>query len=845
MDQSVVIIIIASTVVIFSFAFALSTIRKRLQRFDEPNGIENGALLEIKVPKFNEQGPTAAGIMFSALHGLLEKQDENAHISFEIAADALGIKFYTYVPKQFEKFVKSQIYAQYPDAEIFTVEDYALDLNLAEDSVAVSELVLTKPYYFPIKTFPDFDVDPLAAITSAVDDRSGKQKAWLQLLVNPLDDTWQKAGYEYVAAVKAGEEVVSRENEFIAILKSIFMEIITVILQLPINLLTGSVSDPSASGGGDTGEKKQKQLTSGEETAIQNIQKKMSLLGFEACVRVVGVGETEEDAFRQVGAITSAMKQFSAANLNSLSTQNVTDETKGLEDYRSRVLYTQESLPLKMILDTEELASLFHLPNSSVATPNIAWTKARKVEYPLELPIDVSPVIGVTSFRAEELKFGIKRNDRRRHMYVVGKTGTGKSTLLESMAINDIYSGEGLAYIDPHGDSIDLILNHIPDSRVDDVVLFDPSDLEHPLAMNFLELDDPDQKGLVASGLIEIFRKRFEFSWGPRLEHILRHCILSLLEIPGSTMLGITRILQDRTYRRYIVHLLEDPVMIDFWQNEFPQLEESRAGAEVIAPILNRLGQFLASPVVRNVVSNARSTVRLDDIMNEKKILLVNLSKGKIGEDNMAILGSVLVSRLQFAAMRRVAIPEEQRQDFFLYVDEFQNFVSSSFASILSEARKYRLCLIMAHQYIGQLEQAGLANSSEVLDAVFGNVGSVVSFTVGQNDGEKLSKEFSEVFDVSDFVSLEKYNIYLKLMIDLTQSRPFSAKTLPIDVNLAADNKQKVIELSRQKYGVSRELVERRIAGWNKKVFAPGMDDEIVKRLREERFRSAKNAFKA
>ncbi len=825
-------------IVILSFALALRALRQRLQSSDTVEGIEDGVLLEIKVPKFNEQGPVAAGIMFSALHGLMEKETQSVHVSFEIAADATGVKFYTYVPRYFEKFVKSQIYAQYPEAEIFEADDYSRALSIPGDALAAAELAISKPYFFPIKTFPDFEVDPLAAITSAVEDRANNQKAWMQLLIRPIDDTWQKIGYEYVSAVKTGTEFnASEDNEFVAILKQLGKEFVAILASIPISLLTGRVAD--SAGADKKGEAKKKEivLTAGEETAIKSIENKLAKLGFETCIRILGVGQTQDEAERQVGALVSAMKQFSAANLNSFVRMDVSDTFQALDTYQQRVLTLSKDRPL--IMDTEELASLFHLPNVSVATPNIAWTKAKKVEYPLELPIDVEPLLGVTSFRNEQIRFGIKPNDRRRHMYIIGKTGTGKSTLMQRMAISDIYQGNGLGFIDPHGDSIDLILEHIPDDRMDDVILFDPSDLHHPLAINMLELFDPEQKGLVASGLIEVFKKRFEFSWGPRLEHLLRHLILSLLEVPGSTMLGINRMLTDLTYRRYIVHLLEDPVMIDFWNNEYPQLEDSRQGAEAIAPIQNRIGQFLASPIIRNLVSNAKSTVKFDDIMNEGKVLLVNLSKGKIGDDNSNILGSLIVSRLQFAAMSRVVVPEDQRRDFFLYVDEFQNFVTSSFATILSEARKYRLSVILAHQYIGQLEQAGLTNPAEVREAIFGNVGSMVSFTIGQSDAEVLAKEFAGVFDESDFVTLEKYNMYLKLMIDLTQSRPFSAKSEAISANLKTENKERVVELSRSKYGVSRELVERRIHEWSTKVFAPGMDDDIVNRLREERQKQA------
>jgi hypothetical protein len=563
---------------------------------------------------------------------------------------------------------------------------------------------------------------------------------------------------------------------------------------------------------------------------IESIKKKLSLLGFEVCMRIIAVSDTEENALHEVSSFVASFKQFSSGELNSFVRSGfVKDSETLLKSYKSRVQPAEESS--LYVLNTEELASIYHLPNVSVATPNIDYILSKKSEPPLDLPVDAEMKFAKTTFRNNQVEFGVRGPDRRRHMYVLGKTGTGKSTLLRNMIIQDIRNGEGLAVIDPHGDLFGYILDYIPQERIDDVVIFDPSDLNYPVAMNMFELFDPDQKGLVASGMVDVFRKRFEFSWGPRMEHLLRNTILTFLEIPNSTLLGVTRILVDRPYRRYIVNLVQDPILKEFWNNEFENMmSNDRMSAEAVGPIQNRLGPFLATPTIRNLVGQARGTIDLPRIMNEGKIFLVNLGKGGIGEDNSAILGSFLVSRLWFAALTRSNIPEENRKDFHVYVDEFQNFATSSFASILSESRKYRMNLVMAHQYIAQLAAGG---DSTVRDAVFGNVGTMMNYVTGQEDAEILAKEYEPVFEANDIINLGKYQLYMKIMVGSQQSRPFSAVALP-PIQDANGLREEVIARSRARYAKPRNLVEQAITDWAKRTFAPGMDDDVVAREREE-----------
>ena len=411
-----------------------------------------------------------------------------------------------------------------------------------------------------------------------------------------------------------------------------------------------------------------------------------------------------------------------------------------------------------------------------------------------------------TNFRNTKKKFGIKLDDRRRHMYVIGKTGMGKTAMLKNMAIQDILNGRGIAFIDPHGEAAEELLYFVPKNRADDVVLFNPADLEYPIGFNIMEVTDPERRHLIAEGLMGVFKKIWPDVWSARMEYILHNCILALLEYPNSTLLGINRILADADYRREVVARITDPVVKSFWLQEFARYTQ-RYEVEASAAIQNKVGQFISNPLVRNIVGQIKSSVDIREVMDQRKILIVDLSKGKIGEDSSALLGNLVITKLYLAAMSRVDIPEEERKDFFLYVDEFQNFATESFANILSEARKYRLDLILSHQYIAQMEET-------VRDAVFGNIGTLVSFRVGAEDAEYLEKEFAPTFTAQDLINLPKYNIYLKLMIDGIAGQPFSATTLPPMERPAECFKDKIIESSRMKYGVPRSQVEDAIVQW-------------------------------
>lgn len=417
-------------------------------------------------------------------------------------------------------------------------------------------------------------------------------------------------------------------------------------------------------------------------------------------------------------------------------------------------------------------------------------------------------VFGETTFRNLRRKFGVKTDDRRRHVYFIGKTGMGKSTVLENMIIADIRAGRGVAVVDPHGDLAEKVINYIPPSRVNDVIYFNPADIDYPIAFNVVEQVEPHLRHLVASGLVGVFQKLWADSWGPRLEYILRNTILAILDYPGSTLLGVTRMLSDKKFRKRVVDKIQDPVVKAFWLNEFSGYADKFA-SEAVSPIQNKVGQFLSSSLIRNIVGQVKSSINLREVMDQGKILILNLSKGRIGEDNSALLGAMMITKIQLAAMSRVDTPERQRPDFYLYIDEFQNFTTESFANILSEARKYRLNLIMAHQYIEQLGET-------VAPAVFGNIGTLITFRVGAADAEELVKEFTPTFTEEDLVNLPKYEFYIKLMIDGITSNPFSARGLPpLSDEEKTGNVDKVIRISRERYTKDRSVVEDKIMRWH------------------------------
>lgn len=803
-------------IILISAFFAYLFIRSRLSAGSSKTF--DNTILKIKVPKGEEKryelqsAPVAAEQMFATLHGMLKETPSlQEHIAFEMTSDESGILFYCAVPKEMKSFVEGQIYSQYPQAQIGEVEDYSnLSGTESLSGKVVSEVYITleKDDYKPIRNFRDFEVDPLAAVTGALSEVNEGEKIFFQLLIRPLADIWQQAGYDYVTMVREGKQPV--KFEFFEIFRLMLSEGLLMLGRIPKKMTSPGPEDIRAIE--KAAEKGPIRLSAGQEIELKTIEEKLAKLGFEVGIRVLAVAKSEDTTKRLLTSVTSSFKQYSIANLNSFIKKEFHSGEEALREYNKRAFPDYESF----ILTTEELASIFHLPSATVETPTISWSLAKRGEPPLDLPVENVNYIGHTTFRDKMVKFGIKDEDRTKHFYLVGKTGTGKSTLFKNMIVQDMKKGNGVGILDPHGDLVDELLDFVPDNRVKDVVIFDPSDTQRPVSLNLLENPDPRQKNLMASGLVGAVKKHFEYSWGPRLEYLLNNAILTLLEVPNTSMLGITRLLSDINYQKYIVHKIKDPVIKDFWEKEYREMKgNQRLITEAVAPIQNKIGRFLASTTIRNILGQPKSTIDIEDIMNNRKLLFVNLSKGKIGEDNANLLGSLLVSRLNFMSMRRVHVPERQRIPFYFYVDEFQNFASGSFANILSEARKYKLALHLTHQYTAQLPE-------EMMDAVFGNIGTISSFSLGAPDAAVLAPEFAPIFEENDLISLERHHMYVKLMIDGMTSPPFSAVSL-LPPTETTGNRELCYKRSREKFGNDGKLVEKRIGRWVERQFNLGL----------------------
>jgi len=745
-------------------------------------------LLAIDVPKENEKKPIAAEAIFASLHGI-----GTNHLSFEVEAREKSIRFFVWVPLALRGYVESQLYAQYPEIDISEMRDYADPAKLPSDLVVMgTELVLAREDFYPIKTFLNFEVDPLAAITGTLSKLSPGQHVWIQIIIQPEGNEWRNAAIKYINDVKTGNRTAGFVKDVAGELSKFGGELVTTMLR----------------GGGYTPaekETKKLELSPGVEAALKEIEAKSSSLGFRTNIRLVVLDRDPDMARSRLQLAVGAFKQFNTNNLNSFEVGALLDNrAEVLMRYHDRVAGGDHSF----ILNVTELASIYHLPNISVVTPNIMWAGSKKGEPPANLPLEtnVDPkeltILAKTNFRGSEEKFGIKIKDRRRHVYMIGKSGVGKSTLLKNMVIDDIREGRGVAMIDPHGEDVMEVLDYVPNYRANDVIVFDPGDREYAIGFNMFEVSDPKYKVITASGIVGAFKNIFGDSWGPRLEYWLKSAVLALLDYPGSTLMMVPRLFTDKDFRNAVLEKVQDPLIKARWINEWPKLDQKAQG-EAIAPILNKVGQFLSSSVIRNIVGQPKSSVDFRKAMDEGKILLIKLSKGVIGDDNSNLLGSMIVTQFQLSAMSRADVPPSARPDFYLYVDEFQNFATDSFATILSEARKYNLSLTVANQYMAQL-------SDDVRNAIFGNVGTLIAFRVGADDAVGLTKELAPVFDENDLVNLNIYNIYLKLSIDGLTVPAFSAQTLPPppDKN---NNSEKIIQISRERYAKPASFVEKMV----------------------------------
>jgi len=734
----------------------------------------DSTLLEVSMPRDNEIKIDAAEQMFASFASLrkggrLSFLTSQPHISFEIVGMPEDIRFYVNTPNKLRDFVEKQINGAYPEAEIkevessnFTREGYSVgnEYNIfpKEGKVAFASLKLKSSNYLPIKVFKDLPTDPLSSITSVLAKMSHGEGAAIQIILSPADSKWKKLGRTYISKTKKAE------------------------------------SNPETA------------KYSADPKELEGIENKIGKPGFDLVIRIVVSSITSESAQAHLNNIVNSFSQFNG--LNSFTKNSHRFKGLFMHDfiYRYMPIRGQTS-----VLTNEELSTVFHFPNKSVETPHIHWVTAKRAPAPAQIS-QSGLFLGRSKYRGVDKPIYIDIDDRRRHMYVIGKTGTGKSEFLKAMIMQDIKNGEGLAVIDPHGDLIDDILKLMPSKRSEDVILFDPSDTQRPMGFNMLDAKTEEQKHYVVSSIIGLMYKLFDPHQtgiiGPRFEHAIRNAMLTVMYEQGSTFVEVVRALTDASYVQELLPKVTDPIIRRYWTDQIAQTSDFHK-SEVLDYIVSKFGRFVTNKMIRNIIGQSFSSFDFRQVMDEGKILLINLSKGKIGEENSNFLGLILVPKILVAAMSRQDMPIDQRRDFFLYVDEFQNFATPDFAQILSEARKYRLNLIVANQFIGQMEE-------EVKNAIFGNVGSVLAFRVGVTDANYLQHEFQPTFSEADLINVERFNTYVKTIVRGEPVTPFSmdlTRDMSAEKKLANPRVSELIrELSRLKYGRDAAVVEAEVA---------------------------------
>jgi len=696
--------------------------------------------LFLKVPRGNETTPEAAQTFLAALTQLnsLSRWDRlrgkrSQALALEIILVNEQIHFAVTCDIELAPFIEAQLQSNYPLVIVEKKEDPLTNIG----SLNAQTLKLTKGNYYPLMTYPSFqDIDPLSSVLTIL-SKASEETAIIQFALESLSGSWQ------TSIVKTLEYGIKNKDG-----------------------TTSPLPDANV------------------------IREKINFPGFGVSIRLAAKDK------QTLSALVSAFGVFARPDGNSLSNKKpgFLKKDRSFEYIKARVVTTND------ILNTQELATLWHLPSEKIKTASIVWGNAVLSEAPEKLPVASEMTeeerktvnfFARTQHKNKEAIFGVKDVDRRRHVWVVGKTGTGKSTLIANMVIDDLKKGRGVAVIDPHGDLCETVLNYVPKNRINETIYFNPADRDYPIIINPLEVNTKEEAELVVSGLMSIFTKVWANVWSARMEYILRNSLLSLTEIPGSTLVDVLRLLSEDDYRNKMVQKMKDETLKSFWVNEFNKMPDKLRG-EAISPIQNKVGQFVTSPMIRNILSQPKSTISLSQVMDRGMIFLANLSQGRLGEDNAALLGATLITKFQLAAMHRVDIPESERKDFHLFVDEFQNFATDSFIKILSEARKYRLNLMLANQYMAQIPEG-------VQKAILGNAGSLVSFAVGADDAQIIHKEYAEVFSQNDLVNLANFQIAVKLMIDGHSARPFLAHTLPLPASVN-QNKQRVLEVSRQRW---------------------------------------------
>ncbi len=724
----------------------------------------NFVLLQVSVPRDNEIKIDAAEQLFASLYSIkkggwfsfLRPQE---HVSFEIVALPEDIRFYMSVPEKLRDMVEKQIHGAYPGAEVKEAPEYKIFSE--KGKVAFTSLQLRAASFNPIKVYRDLPTDPLSSITSALAKMQEREGAAIQIIVSPADNKWRAAGKSFISKTKKEEADVEKAKFKI------------------------------------------------DAKTLEAIENKCSKPGFEVIIRMVVSAETTEAAKAHLSNLKSAFEQFSG-DLNGFKKRKQLIKRTFMIDFIYRYAPMFHFLGKRSILNSEELATIFHFPNKSVETPHIHWLYSKRAPAPIEVP-KTGLFLGKSVYRGVTRKVYISDSDRRRHLYIIGKTGTGKSELLRDLVLQDIRSGKGVCLIDPHDLAEDL-LGYIPPERAEDVIYFDPSDTERPMGLNLLEAYNEEQQHFITTAIINLMYKLYDpyktGIIGPRFEHAIRNAMLTVMAEPGNTFVEVVRCLTDSKFVQELLPKVTDPMVRRYWTDQIAQTADFHK-SEVLDYIVSKFGRFVTNKMMRNIIGQSKSAFDFRKVMDEGKILIINLAKGKIGEENSSFLGLVMIPRILIGAMSRADVPEEKRRDFYLYVDEFQNFATPDFAQILSEARKFRLNLTVANQFIGQMEE-------EVKNAVFGNVGTIVAFRVGVSDANYLAREYQPVFAEDDLLNIDRFHVYIKTIVN---NEPVPAFSMDLTKDMKAMEKERnpkvaemIKQLSRLKLGHDKQIVEAEIA---------------------------------
>ena len=760
-------------------------------------GVSKEQVEKEDISKMEQLLVTLAGLIDKRRFGLFGS-GQPVDLIFEMAvpAGAEQTSFYIAFPRHLQEVVEKQIHSFFPTAHIERIKDY--NIFHPGNTTKGAYLQLEKADFYPIKTYQQLETDPLHNITNALSKLDGETEGVaLQIVFRKSKNRRKFRGTKVAQEMQQGmrlKKAVRHSTVSGKILSGFWSEL--------GKILSGKKNDEMPGGDGE----EHISLTPEEQEIVKQLENKANKSKFEVNIRLMASAESDERADMILTSLENAFTQFDGGQLNKFKSirDNTTNTTPLAEDFIFRSFRRKQ----KLILDTEELSSIFHFPIFTTETPKLNLLKSKAAPPPDNLPED-GLLLGYNDFRGTKTEIRIGRDDRRRHLYIIGQTGTGKSTFIEEMAKQDAKNKEGMCIIDPHGDLIDHVMESIPKERAEDVIYFDPADTERPFGLNMMEYDEkyPEQKTFVINELISIFDKLYDLkqTGGPMFEQYMRNAMLLVMDSPelGSTLMEVPRVFRDPDFRKAKLERCKDMTVVDFWEKE-AEKAGGDASMENIAPYINsKLTTFISNDMMRPIIAQQKSTINFRQVMDEGKILLVNLSKGKIGEINSKLLGLIVVGKLLMSALSRVDIPESQRRDFYLYIDEFQNFTTDSISQILAEARKYKLALTIAHQFIGQL-------SEEISKAVFGNVGSMASFRVGSEDAEFLEKQFAPVFDANDLINIDNYQCYAKLLVNNQATDPFNMKTYPPSKG-NPEIKEALKELSRYKYGRSREIVEAEI----------------------------------